>query len=139
MLEPADWASQKSALYGVRWAVFVQEQGVPASLELDAFDPLCRHVLVRDRQGAPIGTGRLSPDGRLGRLAVLRPWRGRGIGTALARWLVEQARRQSLPEVVLHAQVQALEFYATLGFQATGEVFPEAGILHRKMTLRLST
>lgn len=137
-LEPADWAGHGPLLYAVRHAVFVQEQGVPEELEQDAFDPVCRHVLARDRQGDPIGVGRLSPDGRLGRLAVLRPWRGRGVGAALTRWLVEQARRQGLAEVTLHAQLQALDFYAALGFQAVGEPFIEAGIPHRLMLLPLS-
>ncbi len=137
MLEDATWAGQGPELYQVRRRVFVEEQGVPESLEQDEHDTSCWHVLARDREGHPIGTGRLLQDGHLGRLAVLTTWRGRGVGKALMNRLLELARQQGLQEIVLKAQLQALAFYTKLGFQVAGESFLEAGIPHRSMRLRL--
>lgn len=132
-VEIADYVSDFSALRAVRDAVFVQEQGVPVELELDQFDPRCRHVLARDAEGRPIGTGRLSPQGRIGRMAVLRDWRGRGVGAALLQTLVDLARSLGFPIVELHAQVDAIGFYEHHAFECIGPEFVEAGIRHRGM------
>ncbi len=132
-LDTADWSTHGSALYAIRHAVFVKEQQVPESLEQDEHDAHCLHLLVRDLNGRPIATGRLLADGHLGRVAVLRDWRRRGVGRAVVARLMELAREQGLPRVELHAQTQALAFYETLGFRAEGEEFLEAGIPHRLM------
>ena len=79
-------------LRAVRDVVFVQEQLVPVELEWDALDPLCHHVIARDAQGQPIGTGRLTPNRRIGRMAVLPQWRNRRVGEALLKVLLAQAR-----------------------------------------------
>jgi predicted GNAT family N-acyltransferase len=121
----------------VRDAVFVQEQRVPVEIERDALDALCTHVLARDSAASPIGTGRLAPDGRIGRMAVLRDWRGRGVGRALLLRLLDEARARGLAEVQLHAQVDAEHFYAADGFLPVGERFEEAGIQHQAMRRRL--
>lgn len=128
-----DPLADHDALRQVRDEVFVCEQGVPEAIERDALDPLCAHVLARDSAGRPIGTGRLAPDGRIGRMAVLRDWRGRGVGVALLRALVARAEVDGLREVHLHAQVSAEGFYAAEGFLPVGERFEEAGILHQGM------
>lgn len=129
----ADYAADLPALRAVRDVVFVQEQQVPVAIERDALDPLCTHVLARDASGRPIGTGRLAPDGRIGRMAVLRDWRGRGVGLAMLRLLVRRAADAGLGEVHLHAQVDAEGFYAAEGFIPLGERFEEAGIQHQAM------
>ncbi|MDQ2695459.1 MAG: GNAT family N-acetyltransferase [Pseudomonadota bacterium] len=121
----------------MRREVFIEEQGVPEALEQDAHDAGCWHALARDHQGHAIGTGRLLADGHIGRLAVRRPWRGRGVGRTIMQRLVELARRQGFAEVELNAQTHALAFYEGLGFRAEGEVFMEAGIPHRRMRRRL--
>jgi predicted GNAT family N-acyltransferase len=142
-IEPAftvivtEWQIHAAALYAVRRQVFVQEQNVPEALEQDALDPVSQHVLALDHLNRPIGTGRLLPDGHIGRLAVLRPWRGHGVGKALMQRLLTLAAQQRLTVIELHAQVQALDFYAGLGFQVEGEEFMEAGIPHRTMRLTL--
>lgn len=133
----AHHATEAADLRAVREPVFVHEQGVPRDIELDALDPACIHVLARDADGRPIGTGRLAPDGRIGRMAVLAAWRGRGVGRALLRRLVEAAAERGLPEVHLHAQVDAEGFYAAEGFLPEGERFEEAGIVHQAMRRRL--
>ena len=126
-------AAEHAAIHGVRQQVFVVEQGVPAELERDALDPVCTHVLARDADGAVIGTGRLLPDGRIGRMAVLAGWRGKGIGEAMLDQLVRAATALGLAEVHLHAQLPACDFYARQGFVPEGERFEEAGIEHLQM------
>jgi predicted GNAT family N-acyltransferase len=137
-VEPADWTTDYAALRAVRDPVFVDEQKVPAEDESDAFDPLSRHVLARDAENRPIGTGRLSPERVIGRMAVLREWRGRGVGAALLGALLDQARAQGYPAVELHAQTHAIPFYEKFGFAAYGETFDECGILHRRMRVELA-
>ena len=128
----ADWSVDREILTALRVDVFIREQGVPADMEWDEFDAHSRHVVAM-ADGVPIGTGRLLPDGHIGRMAVLREWRGKGAGSALLTSLLEIARRLGMRHVRLNAQVQALPFYLRHGFQAQGEEFPEAGIPHRRM------
>lgn len=133
----ADYAREHAAVHAVRTTVFVEGQGVPAELERDALDPVSIHVLARDADGTPVGTARLTPDRRIGRMAVLPGHRGRGIGEAMLAALVAHARAQGWAEVGLHAQLHALAFYARVGFVPCGPVFTEAGIEHRRMARRL--
>ncbi len=125
------------AIHDVRQRVFVQEQGIAAELERDALDPVCAHVLALDADGQPVGTGRLAPDGRIGRMAVLASLRNQGVGEALLEALVQAGRQLGLAEVHLHAQLPARDFYARQGFLPEGEVFEEAGIGHQQMRRRL--
>ena len=136
-VERVDHAAQHAALHGVRQRVFVEEQGVPATLERDALDAACIHVLARDPQGEPIGTGRLLPDGRIGRMAVLAGWRSQGVGEALLHALVQAAAEAGLARVHLHAQLPAQAFYARHGFLPGGEALIEAGIVHQPMARAL--
>ncbi|WP_081420328.1 GNAT family N-acetyltransferase [Pseudoxanthomonas sp. Root630] len=132
-IEAADYAATLDDLRRVRDVVFIEEQGVPRDLEQDALDPLCHHVIARDPHGAPIGTARLTPDHRIGRMGVLSAWRGRGVGEALLLALLAEARQRQWPTVSLHAQVDAERFYARHGFLPEGERFVEAGIEHQGM------
>lgn len=132
-VEAIDYAAGLPALRKVRETVFVQEQQVPVEEEWDALDPLCMHVVARDAAGEPIGTGRLTPEHKIGRMAVLRDWRGRGVGDAMLAALMSQARDMGWPQVSLHAQVSAEAFYARHGFIPYGERFWEAGIEHQSM------
>lgn len=136
-VDPIAFAEGQADLRVVRDAVFVHEQGVPVELERDALDPLCHHVIARDAQGRPIGTGRLTPDRRIGRMAVLPAWRNRGVGEDLLKVLLAQARALGWTEVSLHAQVPAMAFYARQGFLPCGERFVEAGLDHQSMRLVL--
>lgn len=132
-LEIANWASDQQALREVRTSVFIIEQQIPPEEEFDELDARSVHVLARDAAGLPIGTARLTPDRMIGRVAVVRDWRGRGVGDALMRTLIEQAQARHWPEVSLHAQVYAIAFYERAGFVVDGEEFLEAGIPHRHM------
>lgn len=132
-VEAVPFEPHRAELHAVREQVFVREQGVPVDLERDALDPLSHHVLARDLRGQPVGTGRLTPDRRIGRMAVLAGWRGHGVGEALLAALLAQARQLGWTEVTLHAQVSALRFYARHGFLPYGHRFTEAGIEHQSM------
>jgi len=128
-----EWSDAEAALRAVRHAVFVVEQRVPEDLEWDEMDARSTHALALAGDGAPIGCGRLLPTGFIGRMAVLAPWRNRGVGAALLIALVDLARDRGHARAILNAQVRAMPFYARHGFVATGEQFDEAGIDHRVM------
>lgn len=136
-IEVVDYAQAQDELRAVREPVFVQEQQVPLEEEWDALDPLCRHVLARDEAGKPIGTGRLTPERKIGRMAVLREWRGKGVGDALLSALMAQAWEMGWPAISLNAQVNAEPFYARHGFVPYGPGFEEAGIAHQAMRRNL--
>ena len=132
-VDAADYAADRDALRAVREAVFVREQGVPLELELDAQDPDCLHVLARDADGRPIGTGRLTPAHTLGRMAVLPQWRGRGVGATMLAALTGLARERRWNAIELHAQVDAIGFYLRHGYLPIGPRYMEAGIEHQSM------
>jgi len=121
----------------VREQVFVEEQKVPRELELDEWDECCEHAVACDSRGEAIGTARLQPDGRIGRMAVLGEWRRRGVGSALLEALLERARKRSIRRITLHAQTHAVAFYRRFGFNERGEEFLDAEIPHVEMTLEL--
>ena len=134
---PASWEADLADLRTVREQVFLIEQAIPPEDEWDALDGKSHHVLARDRDGRPIGTGRLTPGHMIGRMAVLTGWRGKGVGEAIMRVLLEQARGLRYPVIELHAQSHAVAFYAKLGFEPAGEEFDECGIAHRVMRLHM--
>jgi predicted GNAT family N-acyltransferase len=126
------FAEQRQRIMQVRYAVFVKEQGVPAELEQDDQDPVCRHALLL-LDGRPVATGRLEADGHIGRIAVVRPMRGKGLGSRVVAFLEDLARARGLRRVYLGAQVPAIPFYEKLGYRCYGAEFLDAGIVHRHM------
>jgi predicted GNAT family N-acyltransferase len=136
-VELAQYETDLAALRAVREPVFLVEQQVPPELEWDDLDPRSQHVIARDAGGQPIGTGRLTPEHKIGRMAVLPAWRGRGVGEAMLVRLLDLARQLGYLELKLHAQVSAIEFYRRVGFEAYGPRFMEAGIEHQSMRLAL--
>lgn len=136
-IETGSWAALSDICSHIRRVVFIQEQGVDESEELDALDPACTHFLIRDGQ-IPCGTARLLPDGHIGRVAILETHRGLGLGARLMIYVIEHARAQHFTECALSAQTHATGFYEQLGFVAHGEVYMDAGIPHRDMTLRFA-
>jgi len=122
----------------IRVEVFVTEQGVPLELEIDSMDPVSVHALASRPAGAAVGTGRLLPDGHIGRIAVTRETRGQGVGGVLLLNLMAVARERGHREVELFSQVQAQRFYERFGFVVVGPQFDDAGIAHVPMRARLS-
>ena len=131
------WSAAGGGLRAIRKTVFVDEQRVPEELEWDGLDAQCIHVLAETAVGEAIGTGRLLPDGHIGRMAVLQRWRGQGVGSAILKELIAAAIEAGHPSAVLNAQTRALEFYARFGFEVISDEFMEAGIPHRTMRLSL--
>lgn len=136
-IRQADWAAERAALIDLRTRVFVREQHVPPEEEIDGLDPDCIHVVAEIADGRIVGTGRLLPSGRIGRMAVDRDWRRQGVGRALLDALVACAAERGFATVELHAQCHAIGFYEAAGFLAHGPVFDDAGIPHRRMTRAL--
>jgi len=132
-----EWRDACSELRAVRERVFIDEQKVPVELEWDDLDQVSTHVLAQSSEGEPIGTGRLLPDGHIGRMAVVQGWRGRGVGSGLLQQLMRMAHEAGFTEVRLNAQTHALPFYANHGFLVEGPIFLDAGIEHRHMRCTL--
>jgi predicted GNAT family N-acyltransferase len=135
-IELLPWARARELAAPIRFEVFVREQRVPAEIELDALDEQCLHA-VAFRQQTPIGTGRLLPDGQIGRMAVLKTHRKKGVGAALLKRLIEVAQERGDREVALSAQVHAVPFYRAHGFVEEGAEYEDAGIQHQAMRRRL--
>lgn len=133
IVRQATTESEMAALRALRMAVFVEEQGVPEALEIDALDALAYHA-VACVDDAIIGTGRLLvlPGGAalIGRMAVQIDVRRIGIGGHVLQFLEDAAVKLGVPEVIVHAQTYVSEFYSRKGYNPEGEPFNEAGIQH---------
>jgi len=132
------WHDAEQEAYSIRRHVFIDEQGVPESMELDDFDPIAQHALAY-LGGDCIGTARLialsKREGQIGRMVVLPAYRRQGVGRQLLSALLEVSKTQALTQLKLHAQLSAIPFYAQFGFIAHGDNYDEAGIAHRDMIL----
>ncbi len=124
----------------LRREVFVDEQHVPEELETDEDDRVAFHVLMlRDEEA--VATLRMLPHGesiKIGRVAVKKGYRNRGLGTRLMKLAIEHAARGEFHDAILDAQIESIPFYERLGFVEEGDVFMDAGIPHRRMRLAVS-
>ena len=127
------WAEQQKVAQAIRYAVFVIEQKIPAELEWDVMDAECLHAIAYDEKGEALGTGRLLPDGHIGRMAVHQRARGSGVGGHILNALVEAAQQRGDAVVKLNSQASAEGFYVRHGFSRDGYEFMEAGIPHIAM------
>ena len=128
----ADWQKYNADLRRIREAVFIAEQNVAPELEWDTEDADAVHFLAFERDYA-IGTARLLPDGHIGRVSVLKDWRGLKVGDRLLQAAITEAERQGLRRQMLSAQVHATAFYERHGFKVVSDEFLEAGIPHVDM------
>ena len=128
--------SELTHAFSIRTKVFVEEQNVPADLEIDEWDPKSIHFLAWEN-GTPIGTCRLrfidQSTAKAERVAVLKEKRKTGAGKLLMQTLEEFARQNGATKILLHAQVPVIPFYKKLGYVPFGTPFDDAGILHMKM------
>jgi predicted GNAT family N-acyltransferase len=133
----ATWAQDRVQIQRIRRAVFIEEQRIAEQDEWDALDPVVTHVLAfaggDSAKRDAVGTGRLEPTGKIGRVAVLPQYRGTGTGVAMMQRLMDLAAERGFTDVYLHAQVTAAGFYERLGFRADGPEFEEVGIPHQRM------
>jgi len=141
-IETQPWSEARDAAYAIRYAVFVEEQGIPVELELDDYDPIAEHALAFV-DGRCVATARIYLDeqypskAKIGRMAVLKDFRGQGIGTVLLGESIRAGMMQGASVFELHAQQSAVPFYAKLQFKPDGAIFDEVGIPHQCMRLVL--
>ena len=128
----ADWHKDNADIRRIREAVFIAEQHVPPELEWDSDDPSAVHFLALEGD-YPIGTARLLPDGTIGRVSVLKDWRGLKVGDKLMEAVIGEAEKRGQTRQFLSAQVYAAPFYERLGFKIVSEEFLEVGIPHVDM------
>jgi predicted GNAT family N-acyltransferase len=141
-IETQPWSEARDAAYAIRCAVFIEEQGIPTELEIDDYDPIAEHALAFV-DGQCVATARIYLDeqdpskAKIGRMAVLKGFRGQGIGTALLGEAIRAGMMQGASVFELHAQQSAAPFYAKLQFKPDGAIFDEVGIPHQRMRLVL--
>ena len=148
-MEVKFYKDENADAFYVRRKVFVEEQNIP---ECDEFDARIRRMGGIDLQllgiqavvydnNSPVATGRLikvENEMRIGRVAVLKEYRGTGTGKLLMNSLLEKAKECGYKEIIVHAQTHALGFYGSLGFEEYGEVYIEDKILHKSMKKRIA-
>lgn len=134
-IQKVDWGNHYETLIALRREVFIQEQNVSEAEELDGRDPDYFHILcTRNSDGLAVGCARISNQGKIGRVAVLRPFRSQGVGSLIMHYCADFIiNKGNTP--YLDAQLDAIPFYQRLGYQAQGEVFMDANIPHKRMTL----
>lgn len=130
------WSEKQAEITSVRRAVFVEEQNVPEDIDFDGSDTDFTHVLAWDINGLPVGTARINHKGRIGRMAVLKKYRRRGIGRKMIQALMDYGRKNSITNFHVSSQVTAVGFYEIMDFEPFGEEFIEAGITHINMKLK---
>ncbi|MEM7764233.1 MAG: GNAT family N-acetyltransferase [Pseudomonadota bacterium] len=134
-IRQTSWAEDEPILREIRQKVFVQEQNVPEHDEWDDEDATSTHFLAINEKRDAVGSGRLQPNGKITRMAVLPAWRGKGVGALLLEALIVAAVQEGKAIPWLHAQVDAIGFYSQYGFAVEGEPFDEAGIQHSLMRM----
>jgi len=137
-LKNARWPQDAEQVHTIRQQVFVIEQGIDPALEWVGDDDQFRSVVAVDADQKPIGTGRIkvsAATATIGRMAVLKEWRGAGVGTAILSRLIEIGKADGADKFELSSQTSAIPFYQKLGFVASGDIYLDAAIEHRMMTL----
>ena len=125
-----------SSISNIRTQVFVKEQGIDLEIDFDGLDEVATHVLV-SIDAEYVGTGRILSDGHIGRIAVLKPFRGKGVGAKVVESLIGEAEEKNYKRVYLGSQMHAIGFYKNLGFNTCGTIFMDAGLEHIEMEILL--
>ena len=127
------WQYAQEALIKIRTQVFIEEQKVPIALEWDGLDDEAQHLIAINDAQQTIGCARILAQGSIGRMAVLKPWRNQGVGTAILKTALVYIASQGWPLASLSAQVHAISYYQKHGFKVVSEPYLDAGILHQDM------
>ena len=136
-VEIVKWIDEHESLKMIRQKVFIEEQNVTSQLEWDGMDEEAIHFLAFKNEKA-IGCARafvIENYMQLGRMAVLKAYRGEGVGTALIEKAITTAKLNQLSAIYISAQCQAIDFYKKFGFEITSDIYLDAEILHRDMKL----
>jgi predicted GNAT family N-acyltransferase len=137
----ASTPQEREDAFAVRVAVFVGEQGIPRSEELDDFDASATHCVAYDDADKPCGAGRLllfDEYAKVGRMAVLASHRKLGAGAAVLAALEREAAAHGIAVIKLSAQLHARGFYERCGYTAHGDIYDDVGIPHIDMDKRLA-
>jgi len=126
------WEEAEPIAAPIRFAVFIELKQAEG-IELDDLDKDSIHAVAYDDHRKPVGTARLLPSGQVGRMAVMKEWRRRGVGAALLDALTEEARKRGYKSLAICAPLQAAEFYRSQGFVAEGKVQQVEGSLQQAM------
>ncbi len=129
------WHDAEKLLRVVRTVVFIDEQQIPNNLEWDDLDATAQHLLVTNDAHEPIACARLLQNGSVGRMAVLKAWRGLGVGSMMLKEAIEMHQQQGIQMITLSAQVHAIPFYEKAGFEVIGQPYLDADIQHVDMRL----
>lgn len=122
--------------FAIRIKVFVDEQGVDKSLEYEFEDESTHFLATVEEEPAGTARWRKTEKGtKLERFAVLKEYRGSGIGEALVETILKDIQPTN-GTIYLNAQTQVVDFYSRYGFTKEGEEFEEAGIMHYTMTYK---
>ncbi len=137
-VQSGHWDKLEQDAKFIRKQVFIIEQNIPEEEEWDDQDMISDHFVVYD-QDQPIATARLLQNNSVGRVAVLKTYRGQGIGRMIMLEIIRQAHQQDRKFLHLSSQVHAISFYEKLGFSIQGDAYDECGIPHIKMQLVIET
>jgi predicted GNAT family N-acyltransferase len=129
------WLDAEKPLRKVRTAVFIDEQHVPINLEWDDLDATAQHLLAVNDANEPIACARILNNGSIGRMAVLKAWRGLGLGSALLKRAIEIHQQHRIQNITLSAQIHAIAFYEKAGFEVISQPYLDANIQHVDMQL----
>jgi len=136
-VEIVKWIDEHESLTMIRQKVFIEEQNVTSQLEWDGMDEKAIHFLAFKNEKA-IGCARafvIKNHMQLGRMAVLKAYRGESVGTALIEKVITTAKLNQLSAIYISAQCHAIDFYKKFGFEVTSDIYLDAEILHRDMKL----
>jgi len=134
-IEKVSWKTHAQLLKNVREQVFIIEQEVPIVLEWDGLDDDAQHLIALNAKGEVVGCTRLLSGGIIGRMAVLKFWRGQGLGYKLLQRAIAFHQQQGEQKVILSAQWHAISFYEKSGFVKCSLPYLDANILHIDMQL----
>ncbi|MGM0597085.1 MAG: GNAT family N-acetyltransferase [Myxococcota bacterium] len=136
------WSQYSKLLSSIRREVFIIGQNCPENEELDGKDSGSdyTHFLVLDTENEknmPLGTARVSQEGKIERMAILKDYRGQGAGKKLLAAILQHLDNNNYNEAILHSQTHAIPFYEKAGFTVESDIFYEAGIPHKTMIKKL--
>lgn len=133
-----NWQKSSDEILAVRHKVFMIEQHFNDQVLCDMEDNNCFHLVVRNTDGMVIASGRLTHQGRIGRIAVMLPYRGIGIGSKLLEELIRMGRENNIQIVSLNAELDNCHFYNEQQFSAAGPVFMKQGVPHQMLARKLA-
>ncbi|MGX5174163.1 GNAT family N-acetyltransferase [Aliikangiella sp. IMCC44653] len=126
------WATSANEILEVRKKVFVVEQRFDKEVLCDCFDNDCYHILAY-KGDEIIACGRLTPDGRVSKIAVLINHRGSGVGSSILTQLITLAKKLKIKNLTLNAETDLVHFYDQQSFEVDGPVYMKQGIPYQRM------